>query len=97
MATYEELFSIRADSNLTDKVAIAIAIKADAIRAEATPVQLAIDWANTVNPVSEAQSLMWALLASNKDTSLGNITGASDAAIQTAVDAAIDFKFVTGA
>lgn len=54
-------------------------------------------WAAIVfnNPRSEADRMLWALLAANSDATVANITGATDAAIQVNVNAAVDL-FATG-
>ena len=96
MATYIELFGLKDDSDLQDKVAVAIAIKAQAIRDLGAPTQGQRDWANDVaaDPVAEVGRVLWIVLAVNKDATVPQISGATDANIQAAVDAAVDF--ITG-
>lgn len=95
MATYLELFSLRNDSELVNRVAVACAVAAEAIRNESDQTTNHAErmlWAANalINPQLEAERMMWALLAANKDTTLANIQAATDTAIQQRVDAAVD-------
>ena len=95
MATYLELHALNKDSDLQDKVRVAVVVAADNIRSDGAPPanQVArLAWASKVmqNPVREAERMIWAVLASNKDASVAAITSASDASVQSAVDAAVD-------
>lgn len=95
MATYLELFSIRSEPELVEKLTVAVVVAAEAIRVDVAPPTNQVNrlkWASQVfaNPSVEARSMLWAVLAANKSLTLAQITGASDAAIQTNVDAAID-------
>ena len=42
------------------------------------------------NPKAASQPMLWAVLAANKDTTVQNIINATDSAIQTNVDNAVD-------
>lgn len=100
MATYAELFDLRANDGLRNKIAVACVIAAGNIRTEdpgTTNHANRLTWAAAVftDPIREATRMMWAVLAQNSTLSVGQITGASDANIQTAVNAAIDV-FATG-
>lgn len=106
MATYEELFGLKNNSALKNRVATACLIAAETIRAGDDTVDPPWDqtnnanrliWAAAVfdNPRREANRMFWALLAANKDATVANITGATDIAIQNNVDAAVDL-FATG-
>ena len=95
MATYMELFSAQNSSDLQTKVAVAVLVAAEGIRADPeSPTNQAqrLSWAKTAmaDPVAEARRMLWAVLAVNKDATLTQILGATDAAIQTQVDAAVD-------
>jgi hypothetical protein len=93
MATYQELRALVGDSDLIEKIEIALAIKADTIRALGAGASAnAKQWVTDLNAESEAKDIIWMVLAANKGAAVGAITGASDATIQTAVDAAVDFK-----
>ena len=95
MATYEELFKLRNNSTLRNKVAVAVAIAADGIRTETagtTNHANRLIWAKQAmeNPSSVGEQVYFAILAANKDKTVAQITGAADTAIQTNVDAAVD-------
>lgn len=95
MATYTELFNVRNDSALKNRVSVACVVAAEAIRVEdGATLNNAnrLVWAATVmrNPQAEGARMLWALLAANKDVAVGAITGADDATIQSAVDNAVD-------
>lgn len=95
MATYEELLTAQTHDGLNRKVRVAVVIAAETVRTEVdtTPNHTArMVWAGEVfaNPQREAQRMIWAVLAQNKDAPLAQITGADDDVVQTAVDAAID-------
>lgn len=97
MATYTELFELRADSALRNKIAVAVAVKAQALIDLASPTEAQIAWANAAidNPVSKADTLLNYVLAANKTATVAEIQRATDAAIQTAVSAAVD-KLIAG-
>src|SRR5690349_5644345 len=101
MATYTELFDLRANSALKNKIAVACVVAAEAIRVEAgatTNHANRLVWAKAVfaAPDREAERMLMAVLAQNKDATVVQITGATDATIQTAVNNAVDV-FATGA
>lgn len=100
MATYSELFDLQTDSALKNKVRIATVVAAEMIRGEDAGIPNHANrllWAAAVfaSPAAETDRMFWAVLAANKDLSVAQIAAATDAAIQTAVDAAIDL-FATG-
>lgn len=95
MATYMELKVLFSHSDLQDKVEVACIVAAETIRAELDTVDNHANrliWAKKAfdSPGGIRDSMLRALLASNKDLNPADITGATDAAIQTKVDAAID-------
>ena len=95
MATYLELFSIRSEPELVEKMTVAVVVAAEAIRVDASPPANQanrLKWASLVfaNPTSEARSMLWAVLAANKSATLAQIIGATDSSIQTNVDSAGD-------
>ncbi len=101
MATYQELVTASEHAALNVRVRVACIIAAETVRteAEATPNHVnRMAWAKAVfaNPAAEASRMMWAVLAQNKATTLTAITSATDALVQTAVDAAVNV-FATGA
>ena len=94
MATYNELFDLQNEDALLHRVTVAIAIAADTIRTETPPTNSAqrLVWAEKAlaNPEAMTPQVMWAVLAANNAATVGNITGATDAAIQSNVDAVVD-------
>ena len=95
MATYIELFNLRDDSDLRNKTAVAVVVAAEQVRLEAdtTPNHAnRLLWSKAVfeNPIEEATRMLWVLLAGNKSLTVAQIKGASDIAMQTKVDAAVD-------
>jgi len=100
MATYAELRTASEDSALRLKVQVACIVAAEGIRTEAETVPNnanRLKWAKAVfeNPAAYAERMLWAVLAQNKAATLAQITGATDASVQTAVGAAVDV-FATG-
>ena len=95
MATYLDLLTAAQNDALRQKIRVACLIGADTVRAEsAATVNHAarLAWAKGVfeNPVNAGEKMLWAVLAQNKSASLATILAASDAVIQTNVDATID-------
>lgn len=95
MATYAELFDLRNDSALKNRVSAAVIIAAETVMNELDTVPNHANrliWAKGVfaNPGTESDRMFMAVLAANSDASVAQIQGASDAAIQTNVDDHID-------
>jgi len=101
MATYEELLIAQSNDGLNRKVRVAVIVAAETVRTEVDTTSnhaARMVWAGEVfaNPQAEAQRMIWAVLAANKDTDLGDsatsntILGATDAQVQAKVNAAID-------
>ena len=100
MATYSEVYGLHNESELINKVTVACIVAAEDIMGEdgATANHAnRLIWAASVfqNPRGEAKCMYWALLAANNENTVAQITGASDTAIQVAVDDHIDL-FATG-
>lgn len=94
MATYIELRTAASNTTLRQRVAVACVVAANDIREEdpGTANHTArLAWAKSVyaSPETVASSVLWSVLAQNAGLTIVQIEGASDAAIQTAVDAAI--------
>ena len=91
MATYAELFGLRQDSDLQDKIAVAVVVAAQS-KLAGSPTAAEAAWAKSAiqNPGPLSKSIINVVLAANKDASVGTIQGASDAAIQANVDTVID-------
>jgi len=101
MATYTELYSLRSDSALRNRVMVACIVSAEAVMAEidTTPNHAnRLLWAASVfaNPTTESMRMFMAVLAANKDATISIIQTATDTQIQTNVDNHIDL-FATGA
>lgn len=95
MATYAELLTASENEALRQKIRVAVVIAAETVRTESaatTNHALRLAWAKDVyqNPDNHVRQMIWAVLAQNKGATLGQITGAADATVQTAVDAAVD-------
>ena len=101
MATYQELFDLRRNQELLDKVTVAVIVAAETIFAETGGTANhanRIVWAReaSISPRAMAGVFMSAVLAANKTATVANIIGAADSAIQTNVDDVID-NFADGA
>jgi hypothetical protein len=95
MATLLELLQAAANDVLKQKVRAACFIAAEKVRVESSGIAnhtARLAWAKSVfaNPEAEGNRMVWAVVAQNSTATLAQITGASDAAVQTAVDAAVD-------
>ena len=99
MATYAELFELSKNSTLRNKVAVAVVKKAQGLIDGGTPTAAEIAWANDAiaNPASKAGQLLNYVLAANSGLTESQILAASDSAIQTNVDAAVDALIAGGA
>ena len=95
MATYTELKQLFSDEELRDKVDVAIIIAADTIRGEDVGTTYHAErlvWAKTAfaSPRSKSDEMLMAILAVNSSASVEQITEASDATIQSQVDAVVN-------
>lgn len=92
MATYLELFDLRSNDPLRNRVAVATVIKAQSLIALTTPSNAQLIWAERTlrNPQEQARLLLEYLLAANKDATVAQITGATDVVIQNLVNTAAD-------
>lgn len=95
MATYTELHALRGSSTtapLRQKITVAIAIKANAIAKSASPSAAAVAWAKQAlaTPDQFQELVLNYILADYNTQTTAVITGATDAQVQTAVDAAVN-------
>lgn len=95
MATYVELYELAQSTALRERVAVACVVAAESIRSDTSPPTnqaQRLAWARRTfeNPLAEASKMLPVLLAQNKALTMLQIASASDAAIQTAVDSAVD-------
>lgn len=103
MASYTEIKEIVGGPQgdvLKSKIEVAMAVAAETIRNEDGATNNHANrliWAKEAlnNPGQKAREMLWALLAQNAASDVSTIVGASDAAIQINVDAAVDI-FATG-
>lgn len=89
MATYLELAALYDNAPLRQRIEVALLIRAQGYLEAATPTQQQRAWARYVfeAPQSEARRMLMFLLAKNSGLTVANITGASDATLQSQVDA----------
>lgn len=93
MATYLELHSLASDSDLHEKVAVAVGVAAQGILATTpTPAADRVAWAAhaMASTKAVAADAVKMVLAANKGLSVSAIQGASDTAIQSNVDDLVD-------
>lgn len=95
MATYTELFGlVGANENepLRQKIVMALCIKANTIAKSGSPTAAQLDFARAAlrDPTTFARTIMNYILAEYNAQTIAAITGADDAAVQTAVNAAVD-------
>jgi len=90
MATYIELRTLFNDGDLVNRTAVAIVITVNALL-EGTPTANDKAYANVVlsDPQGEAKKVLMTVLAANKGVDVSTIQGASDATLQTKVDAIV--------
>lgn len=91
MATYTELRDLFSDDTLQNRVDVATMIAANNLLG-GTPTAAEQSWAANVfaNPRGESTKAYRAVLATNNGLTVAQITGATDAALQTAVDSVVD-------
>ena len=95
MATYQELFDLYNNSAMLDRVSVAVAVAAETVMNESGATTNHANrylWARQamISPRDEAKKFLMVVLAANKGASVAAIQSATDAQIQTNIDAAID-------
>ena len=95
MATYAELATVyRADewTQLIEKIRVACAIKATAVIDSVTPSTAMLSWAESAikNPRQAGDNIAFYVVSANASATLAQIYAATDEAVQTNVDSAID-------
>ncbi len=90
MASYIELRGLFTDDVLVNRTAVAVVIAVNTIL-EGTPTANDKAYANTVlsDPQGEATKVLMTVLAANKAADVSVIQAASDATLQTKVDAIV--------
>lgn len=100
MATYQELFDLANESSLRNRIAVACLIAAEAIRIEnvnTTNHANRLLWAKSAftDYRGAGERMLPAVLAQNASLTKAQLLAATDAAMQTAVNNAVDV-FATG-
>ena len=95
MATYSELYELRQQADLLNRIAVACMVSAYAISSEDTGTTLhtqRVTWAVDVfnNPSIWAEKMLRLVLIANKDLTITQIQQASDTAIQAQVDSSVN-------
>lgn len=98
MATYTDLRQVFGDGYLLNKVDVAVAVKAQTIIDSGTATAEQLAWASQTltSPRPQSEKFLKYILAVNKALEIGDpetggtILGASDVAIQTNVNSAVD-------
>lgn len=95
MATYLEIYALRVDTNMIQKLTTAILVACNTVRTEASNVpfhQNRVAWAQHAikEPEAFASKALGLLLAQNKELTVAQINAVSDANLQTAVDGLIN-------
>jgi hypothetical protein len=95
MATYTDLHALRGSSTITplrQKITVAIAIKANAIAKSANPTAAMVAWSKQAlaTPDQFQELVLNYVLAEYNTQTTAVITGATDAQVQTAVDATVN-------
>jgi hypothetical protein len=95
MATYVELYALRTDTTLLQRLSVAVLVSANVVRLEAANTAQhsnRLAWAQQAirDPDAPAQKVLGLLLAANKDSTVAQINAASDATLQTLVDALVN-------
>lgn len=96
-ATYAEFYSVGTQNNgtLLQRIATACVFAAESVRTESagtTNHTKRALWAQSVytNPDAAARLMVWAMIGQNSSATLAQINAATDAAIQTNVNNAVD-------
>lgn len=97
MATYQEIYDLRTDSGLKNRITVAVAVKAAELLETAVTTPQQVQWAVEAlrNPGSKADELFLFMLASGKGRSVVEITSMPDQQVQNKVDKAVD-KIIAG-
>jgi len=95
MATYSELSNIHEDpgyGSLVNKIRVAVVDKAVSLLGGATPTASEVVWALSAleNPATVANGLTHFVVVANKSATVAQILAATDVAVQTNVDSAVD-------
>jgi len=95
MAAYTDLHALRGSSTVTplrQKIAVAIAIKANAVAKSASPTAVMVEWSKQAlaTPDQFQELALNYILAEYNTQTTATIIGATDVQVQTAVNAIVD-------
>lgn len=95
MATYQELFDLRRNQKILDKMTVAMFVAAETIFTEVSTTNNHVNriiWAReaSIKPGQMARVFIGTVLAANKSATVTNIIEAADVVIQINVDDAVD-------
>jgi hypothetical protein len=98
MATYNELFDLRSDDDLRNKLSVAVLIRAQEYLDLPVPSANQVQWASKalIDPIAQAEKLINYVLAVNKNLTVQQIESATDSAIQNNASKAIDVMVDNG-
>jgi hypothetical protein len=98
MATYSEIFELKSNSELRNKISVACVKKAQLLLDLATPTANQVAWASSTisNPNLQAEKIMNYVLVANGSATVSQINGATDTTIQNNVNAAVDALIAGG-
>ena len=98
MATYLELFGLYDNDTLLQRIEVGLIVRAQAYLDGASPTAQQRSWAYQVfqSPRNEATRMLKYLLAKNAALTTAAITGVTDTALQTQIDA-VAAQFVSAA
>ena len=90
MAEYKDLYDVRSNDALRNKVAVATIVAAENLLS-GSPTSGEASWASKVvrNPNGEATAILNLVVAANKDATISVIINAADVDIQSNVDAVV--------
>lgn len=97
MATYADLYAIKNDASLLGKVAVAVIKKAQLLLDGVAPTSNQLTWVEKAlsNPEAVARVLLNYVIVVNSTLTVAQIQGASDTAVQSNVNDAVD-KMIAG-
>ncbi len=98
MATYNEIFDLKNNNDLQHRIQVAVTKKAQTLLDKTTPTTNEVVWSGNAlsGPEGMGQKILFYVLAKNSASSVAAITAASDATIQSNVDAAVDALIAGG-
>ena len=91
MASYIDLRNLFSDDTMKNRTDIAVVVAASDLLAGLSPTPDEQKWAAAVfsNPRGEGGKAFMAVIAANKDATIAQIQGSTDAALQTNVDSVV--------